>query len=292
MSPSPRRIDVLTAVPTPFHADESLDLGGVREVFTAVAEAGVDGAFIAGTTGEFTALTDDERIDVIAAGVQVFGAEGAYAHVGAATAGQAERLVTRATAVGARKLAAVTPYYFPAPTSALLEYFARLVAAADGAEVYAYLFTARTTTVMTPEILPELARTGLTGIKISGESDESVLRYVKAAPEGFLVLSGNDIAFAELIAAGGVGVISGVSSVFPAPFIELRDALRAGDAAAAAVAKERVVRAVEAVKAGSLTHLKAGLELRGLAAGPVRVAVEGISEADRAALKEALDDLA
>lgn len=128
---------------------------------------------------------------------------------------------------------------------------------------------------------------GVTGVKISGESDASVTRYLASAPAGFPVLSGNDVAFAQLIAGGGVGVISGVSSVFPEPFLRLRDALRAGRTDLTEL-QDDVARVVRLVRAGSLAHLKAGLELQGLPGGPVRAAVESVPEEDRAAIAEEL----
>src|SRR5690606_31049345 len=109
------------------------------------------------------------------------------------------------------------------------------------------------------------------------------------APEDFIVFSGNDIAYAEFINAGGGGIISGVSSVFPEPFIRLRDALRAGDQDAAASYREDIERTVALVNAGSIAHLKAGLELSGLPGGLVRADVESISGADRAAIAREIE---
>ncbi|MGO1770800.1 MAG: dihydrodipicolinate synthase family protein [Microbacterium sp.] len=279
---------LITAVPTPFLDNGDLDLPGTRTLFEAISARGVDGAFVAGTTGEFTALADDERIAVIEAGVKAFGPDRAYVHVGAPTARQAVDLTRRAVAVGATRLAAITPYYLPAPLDATLDYFAQVVEAADGAEVYGYLFGLRTTTAVPHDAMARLAETGLAGVKISGESDESVSAYLANAPTDFTVLSGNDIAFAEFGRAGGAGIISGVSSVFPQPFFAMRDALRAGDEAAVTAASADIARVVGLVKAGSLAHLKAGLELQSLPAGPVRSAVEKAPFEDRAAIAEEL----
>ncbi|MEE6282917.1 dihydrodipicolinate synthase family protein [Georgenia sp. MJ170] len=285
----PSSAQLITAVPTPFNADGTLDRAGTRTLFDAIAVRPVDGAFIAGTTGEFTTLDDDERSTVIDAGLGAFGTDRAYVHVGAAHTRQAVALTRAAVAEGATKLAAITPYYFPAPVEATVDYFRQLVDAANGAEVYAYLFAARTTTEFAHESLPLLAEVGVAGVKISGETDESVSRYLAHAPEGFTVLSGNDVAYADFIGAGGQGIISGVSSVFPEPFIRLRDALVAGDQATAADCREDIVRAVAVVRAGSISHLKAGLELRGLPAGPVRAGVEAIPDADRDAIAREID---
>lgn len=288
MTNQARRPHLITALPTPFTADGALDLEGTQTLFTDVASRPIDGAFIAGTTGEFTALEFDERVEVMRIGLEAFGPERAYQHVGAATTRQAVALTRAAVQLGSRKLAAITPYYFPAPTQAVVDYFAELVRAASGAEVFAYLFEARTTTHCTPEILPLLAEVGITGVKLSGESDESVAAFLAAAPEGFTVFSGNDVSFEALIRAGGDGVISGVSSVFPTPFLQLRDALAAGQTEGTAELADTIRELVAVVKAGEIDYLKGGLEARGMPAGPVRVGVAQLPDDDRAAIAAAV----
>ncbi|MFC3997425.1 dihydrodipicolinate synthase family protein [Nocardiopsis sediminis] len=288
----PAHAQVITAVPTPFTADEELDRDGLAALLTTIRDRGADAVFAAGTTGEFTAVDDNERLEVLRTALEIFGPEGAYAHVGAAAARQAERLTASVVDAGARRVAAITPHFLPAPAAAVVRYYERLVAAAGDAEVYAYLFQARTTTAVAPETLRALADAGVRGAKISGESDASVAAYLEHAPEGFTIISGNDVSFGELIRSGGAGVVSGVSSVFPRPFITLRDALRAGDTEAAAAAQPLVERAVAAVKGGSIAHLKAGLAVQGLPAGPVRVSSDAVTDADLRVLKETADALA
>lgn len=280
--------ELMAAVPTPFRNDGGLDPGAVNELFCSVGESGVDGLFVAGTTGEFTALSDDERVSVIEQAILTVGAERTYAHVGAASAHQAVELTRRAKAVGAQKLAAVTPFYFPAPRAALLRYFEQIMAVADGADVYAYYFEARTTTHMEPTLVRSLAELGLTGMKISGQPNEVVSRFISEAPRGFRILSGNDLEFAEVVEAGGAGVVSGVASAMPQPFVTIRDALQTRDVALVTSMQELAVRAVSSVNYGSLAHLKFALESQGLPGGPVRAAVEDVDPSDKARIREAI----
>jgi 4-hydroxy-tetrahydrodipicolinate synthase len=275
---------VITATPTLFTADESLNLPAIRSHLAWLKEKGVDAIFPAGTSGEFPSLTDDERIQILDIALEVFPADCVYIHVGAATARQAEGIVRRAVEHGATRLAAITPFFQPAPEDQVIEYYTRLVQAAGDAEVYAYLFEARTSTVSNSGILPRLIEAGVAGVKLSGEADDSVRGYLDAAPEGFTVLSGNDISFGWLIQHGGHGIISGVSSAYPEPFVGLRDALIAGDDAAIEQWQAKVKEAVAAVRAGSLTHLKSGIASRGFDASPVRTAVAPVSEDDVAAI--------
>jgi len=283
---------LLSAVPVPFEGNGDLDEKGQETLLRHLKDVGIPGVFVAGTTGEFTALDDDERAAVLQAALGVYGADAVYAHVGAAAARQAERLTTQAVALGARKLAAITPFYLPAGPAALVDYYRRLDAVAGGARIYVYLFAARTGLTVTPDQLAELATIpSVAGAKISGEPTSVVLQYVQAVPDHFEVYSGNDVEFGAFVRAGGTGAVSGVSSVFPRPFLELADALRRGDDLAAGVAQARIAQAVDATAGADIGLLKAVLSLRGLPAGPTRVALDQPTPAQLETLRIAVDDL-
>jgi 4-hydroxy-tetrahydrodipicolinate synthase len=283
---------LLSAVPVPFEANGDLDVNGQTTLLRHLKDAGIGGVFISGTTGEFTALDNDERAAVLSAALEVYGADAVYTHVGAAAARQAESLTAQAVALGARKLAAITPFYLPAGQAALIDYYRRLDAVAGNARIYVYLYAARTGSTVTPDQLAELATIpSVFGAKISGESTSQVLQYVRAVPDGFEVYSGNDIEFGNFVRAGGTGAVSGVSSVFPRPFLDLADALNRSDDQAAALAQDRIKQAVEAVSGADIALIKAGLSLQGLPAGPTRVALDQPTPAQLEALRTAVQDL-
>ena len=119
----------------------------------------------------------------------------------------------------------------------------------------------------------------------------TVLQYVQAVPDDFEVYSGNDIEFGDFVRAGGTGAVSGVSSVFPRPFLDLADALHRSDDQAAAAAQDRIKQAVDAVNGADIALLKAGLSLQGLPAGPTRVALDQPTPAQLETLRTAVQDL-
>jgi 4-hydroxy-tetrahydrodipicolinate synthase len=284
---------LIPAVPVPFAANGDLDVDGLQTLLRAVQASGVDGVFTPGTTGEFTALDDDERMQVIGAALSVFGPERVVAHVGAASARHAQRLAAGAVALGAVNLAAITPYYLPAGGQALIDYYRRLAATAAGARIFVYLFGARSTTTVTPAQLARLAELpAVVGAKISGEPTARVLEYLAAVPAGFSILTGNNHEFADVVRGGGTGCVSAVASLFPAPFVEMADALRRGDEQAAAAAQIRIQHAVDTLGGGSIPLLKAGLAMRGLPGGPCRVALDEPTDGQLQALRTAVADLA
>ena len=61
--------EVLTAIVTPFDANGAVNYERFRELATHLVENGSDGLVVAGTTGESPTLSDDERLELVAAAV-------------------------------------------------------------------------------------------------------------------------------------------------------------------------------------------------------------------------------
>ena len=286
------RANLISALTTLFDQHGAVDLGATRTAYEQLAGSSLDAVFAAGTTGEFVTLTDEERLDVCSAASDAFGADRTYWHVGSASTHQAIQLTQAAVGRGARHLAALTPYYFAATESALLSYYEAVVEQASGLPVYGYLFPARSTTSVDPALLTRIADTGITGVKISGQPYTVVREYLQALSDSNLpVYSGADSEFVEVVEVGGAGVVSGVSSALPKPFLEVRDALRAGNDVALSAARERAHRAITATRQGHLAFLKAVLETRGLPASGMRAPMDPISPADRQQLAADISDL-
>jgi 4-hydroxy-tetrahydrodipicolinate synthase len=212
---------VLSAVPTLFDADGELDAGANRALYKLVAGL-LDGLLVAGTTGEFPALEDAERLSLFELALAELGPDRVIAHIGAPDARHAARLARAAVALGATRIAAITPYYLPARPDEVAGHYRRIRDAAPGPELYAYIFPERTGLTVPPPLLAEVAETaGLAGAKISGSASAELAGYVAAAP-GLRIFSGNDASPWATMRAGGAGVISGRSSAYPEVYGALR----------------------------------------------------------------------
>ncbi|HZZ55266.1 MAG TPA: dihydrodipicolinate synthase family protein, partial [Trebonia sp.] len=165
---------VLAAVPTPFAADGSLDLACARRLYEFLADR-ADGLLVAGTTGEFPALDEDERLVLIDTAIDVLGPDRIIAHIGAPDAYRAVRLAREASLLGASRIAAITPYYLPASPAEVTEYYLRIREAAPEPALYAYIFPERTGLTVAPQQFCELAdAVGLAGAKFSGVAARNV----------------------------------------------------------------------------------------------------------------------
>jgi 4-hydroxy-tetrahydrodipicolinate synthase len=264
VSPAPV---IFSAVPTLFGPDGEVDHGANRALYKLVAGL-VDGLFVAGTTGEFPALEDAERLSLFELALAEAGPDRVIAHIGAPDARHASRLAQAAVALGAGRIAAITPYYLPARPDELAAHFRRIRDAAPDAELYAYIFPERTGLRVPPTLLAEVAEAaGLAGAKVSGSAATDLAGYLAAAP-GLRIFSGDDSHPAATMRAGGAGVISGRSSAYPEVYAALRDETLRHDAA-----QQRRLDRIVALGA-SIGRLKHALQVRGLASADARMTVD------------------
>ncbi|TDC24780.1 dihydrodipicolinate synthase family protein [Streptomyces sp. 8K308] len=269
----PGQRTLVTALTTPFTPGGELDLASARELY-AFAAGTTGQLLVAGTTGEFPALSEGERLLLIELALQEAGADGTIAHVGAPDARGAARLARAAVAAGARRLAALTPYYLPATEDELLDYFSRVREAAGDSELYAYLFPERSGLTVTPEAFGRIAAAcGVDGVKLSGAPSGEVAAYRAAAPAGCQVYSGDDRSLTTVLAEGGAGVVSGCSAALPEPFLRLAEAARAGGGAGELASAQELVNRTVALLGPSIGRVKHAQRLRGLPAGASRMTV-------------------
>ena len=253
---------IFAAVPTLFGPGGELDLDANRALYKFVA-GWVDGLFVAGTTGEFPALEDAERLSLLELALAEAGCDRVIAHIGAPDARHAGRLAQAAVALGATRIAAITPYYLPARSDELIAHYRAIRDAASGPELYAYVFPERTGLPVSPILFARVAETaGLAGAKISGSAAGELAGYVAAAP-GLRFFSGNDANPAATMRAGGAGVISGRSSAYPEVYAALQHEPRAQETL------DRIV-----ALGASVGRLKHALWLRGLGSGAARMTVD------------------
>jgi 4-hydroxy-tetrahydrodipicolinate synthase len=256
---------VFSAVPTLFTSEGEVDSGANRALYKHVAGL-LDGLFVAGTTGEFPALDDSERLSLIELALAEAGPDRVIAHVGAPDARHAARLASAAAALGATQLAAITPYYLPARPDELTAHFGQLRDAVPDLELYAYIFPERTGVRVPPEVFAAVASAaGLAGAKLSGSAAAELAGYVAAAP-GRRMFSGDDSNPAATMRADGAGLISGRSAAYP----EVYAALRSGDPDGRhQLVLDRIVGL-----GASIGRLKYALQLRGLGGTTARMTVD------------------
>lgn len=266
---------VYTAVPTAFDEDGGHDLASTTRLFEHALAGGVDALFVNGTTAEFPALSTAERRANLRRAVEVAGADRVIAHVGAASPYDTRLLTADALELGIRRLSVLTPFYLPSSLDGVREQIVAARTLADDAEYFLYLFPDRTGVHVTPAQAAALIEEfDLAGAKVSIAGADYVSELAGALRSPRTLLSGNDGLMREIVAAGGAGVVSGVSSSVPRPFADLAAAMDAGDASEI----ERIaaeITAIVAVLGPSIAALKLSLAAQGVIAnGACRMAID------------------
>lgn len=278
------RYDILTAIPTAFRRDGSLDLEGSRAIFRYVGESGNEGAFVLGTTGEFPSIDVAEFTAVVEAALaELADRMRVIVHVGQPSAFEAVRLVEIARGLGAKEFAALTPYYLRSSDDAVFDYFRQVSDAVGDGRLYVYIYPARSGNPVSPELLVRLATLpNVVGAKVSELSLDELAAYRAAVPADFELYTGADRDLVAAVGAGAQGVVSGVSSVTPKPFRALADAARTGDEAAITAAQVAVDEVVATI-GGDMARMKEGYRVLGVTDAYCRMALD---EPDAAAKTE------
>jgi dihydrodipicolinate synthase/N-acetylneuraminate lyase len=235
-------------------------------------DAGISGLFVGGTTGEGILLDDDQRHALHAAGVvAVNGRVPVLVHAGTQRTETAAALTRRAAEIGADAVVCVTPWFYGVGDDALLRHFDAVAAAAPDTPFFVYDIPQFAVNAISPALLRRLAAEigSFAGVKSSRVDVQIVRQLVDALPPDKILLAGNESAALGLLALGSDGLISGLSTAVPEPFVALTRAFAAGDMAAAQQ-QQRVINALLALlpSGARLGGIKCVLEERGIPVGP------------------------
>jgi 4-hydroxy-tetrahydrodipicolinate synthase len=224
---------VVTAMVTPFDDQGGLDLDAAAALARWLTEHGSDGLVVAGTTGEGSTLTDDEKLDLwraVAGAVTV----PVIANTGSNDTAHSVHLTREAGACGVAGVLAVTPYYNRPPQSGIEAHF-RAIAEATDLPVMLYDIPVRSGRKISHDVLVRLAHDvpNLAGVKDAAADVAATARLIAAVPGRFEVYSGNDDYTLALLALGAVGVVGVATHWAGIEMAELVAAAVKGDLATA-----------------------------------------------------------
>jgi dihydrodipicolinate synthase/N-acetylneuraminate lyase len=254
---------LVVATVTPLHEDGALDLSSLGAHIRDLVQAGAEGLFVAGTTGEGLLLEEGERIAVVEAATREAGGRVPVVALcsGLSTA-QSAHLARRMREAGADGLAVLTPFYYRVDGAAMVEHFAR-VAEAAVAPTYLYSIPGLTGVSLPVDVLRRLiGHPHFGGLKFSCCDLAQLTAYVGT---GAPVLIGCDSLITGALRRGAAGTVSGTAAAVPAPFSRLFAAIRRGEDPAAV---QEVATRLDALMASlpPIAGYKAALLRRGVIA--------------------------
>lgn len=269
-----------------------LDPGAMRDHVARLVDEGAHGIVACGTTGEFVALSDDERIDAI--GAAVAGADGrvpVIAGTGAYGTDATLRLTQRAAETGAAGAIVILPYYMRPQPHEVTRFY---VDVATGSPIPIMLYNNpanSATTALTASEIAALYREGaIQAVKSTLPTVHQVHEIRSVTDEGFRTFYGSFMAPLEGLAGGAHGWVSGILNVVLKDALHLHAAVSVGDLPAAHAAWERILpykllyTETPIGQVGDIPLWRAVLEERGLHGGHSRRPLLPLTAAQRKAL--------
>jgi 4-hydroxy-tetrahydrodipicolinate synthase len=280
---------VLTALATPFTADGSVDEARLRALVDRSIDGGVHGVVACGSTGEFSALSSDERRLVVETVVdQTARRVPVIAQTGATSTAEAIRLSRHAQSAGVDVVMPVAPYYEPLSIEETLTYL-RAVAGSVDIPVMLYNLPMATGVDLHPDTVGALAREveNIRYIKNTTVDMAQSAQLIHNHGDVIATFVGWDTLLLSALAEGAAGVMAGTANVVPAELVAVYDALSTGNLDEARRAWARVYPLLDAIMAHPfIPAVKAGLEAVGFPIGSPREPVAKLDAAAAARIAE------
>lgn len=280
---------VLVALATPFAADGGVDESRLRALVDRTIDGGVHGVVACGSTGEFSALTVDERRLVVETVVdQTAHRVPVVAQTGSTSTGEAISLSRHAQSVGADVIMPVTPYYEPLSLAETTHYLRRVAGSVD-IPVMLYNLPGATGVDLPPDVVAALARETQNIRYIKNTSPDMAQAAALIHHHGDLVgtFLGWDSLILSSLVSGAAGVMAGTANVVPAEIVAVYDAVTSGDLAAARQAWDRVYPLLDAaLSVNYIAAVKLALDAAGFPVGPTREPVLPLDGAEAARIIE------
>lgn len=166
---------VIVPIITPFTPEEKIDVASLKNLVDYLIDGGVHGIWAAGTSGEFSALTDTERLLVMETVVrQVNGRIPIIGNISATSTKLVINLAKECNGIGLDGLAVTPPYYYDSSQSELLDHFIQ-IKQQSSLPLWVYNIPSTVKTTVEPLTIAKLAKDSIvTGIKDSSGTGEKL----------------------------------------------------------------------------------------------------------------------
>lgn len=209
--------EAFVALVTCFNEDETINYEATRAQVRRQIDAG-NNIMCAGTNGDFSALTFDEKIRLTEEIVsEVSGKSKVIVNAGMPATFETVALAREFEKIGVDGIAVITPFFIDCTQDGLERHF---LSVADSVEtpIYLYDIPARTQNHIEPSTAKRLAdHPNIAGIKDSGGAQETLEEYLQVSREkdSFKVYSGPDHLVYWALENDASGCISGLGNVMP-----------------------------------------------------------------------------
>lgn len=264
---------IIPPVITPLSPDGSFDVHSAERLYRHHLDAGVNGLFLFGSSGEGPLIADAARPAIIRKAVEVVG--GRIPLLVGVLAPSTDGVIAQARVakdLGADAVVVAPPFYFSISQEELLTHF-RLVRETVDLPVFVYDIPQTTKIKVALSTMLQLAREGTAiGVKDSSGDAVGFRRLAVLRPGRFRLFTGSELLVDSVLLQGADGSVPGLANVAPEPFVELYRHWQAGRLAEMREVQERIVRLFEVFVSPSgaptpsyaISAMKIAMQLRGV----------------------------
>ncbi len=215
------------ALVTPFNKDLSIDFNGLARLLNHLEEV-ADYLVVMGTTGESATLTESEKKQILAFVIENTSLPIVYG-IGGNNTNQVIEILKNTQFEGITAILSVSPSYNKPPQRGIVEHY-KLIAKHSPVPVIMYNVPSRTGSNMLPSTTIELSSVeNIIGLKEANTELDQYQSIASGIKETFMLISGDDMNYLNILAVGGNGLISVLANAFPIPFKKATQLFKSGE---------------------------------------------------------------
>ncbi|HIR10680.1 MAG TPA: 4-hydroxy-tetrahydrodipicolinate synthase [Candidatus Fimenecus excrementavium] len=279
------------AIITPFTKEGKVNYPALKTILEYQIAHGTDAIVICGTTGESATLSHEEHTEAIRFTVETVAHRiPVIAGTGSNDTAYALHLSNEAEKIGVDGLLMVTPYYNKASQAGLIKHYTYL-ADRVSTPIIIYNVPSRTGCDVKPETYAELSKHKMIyAAKEASGNISSIAKTISLCEKDFTIYSGNDDQITAIMSLGGKGVISVLSNVAPQVAHDIAAAALAGDFEQSRKLQIEYLELCNALFMDvNPIPVKQAMNMMGFDAGPLRMPLCEMNEANTAKLKAVME---
>lgn len=214
-----------------YDKEGNISVEGVKGLTRYFIEAGVQGVYVGGSSGECIYQGKEERklvLETIMKEAQ--GRLTVIAHVACNNTADSMELAAHAESLGVDAIAAIPPIYFRLPEHAIAKYWNDISSAAPNTDFVIYNIPQLAGVALTPSLYKEMLKNPrVIGVKNSSMPIQDIQTFKAIGGKDTIVFNGPDEQFIGGFMIGAEGGIGGTYGAMPKLFLKALECFKKGD---------------------------------------------------------------
>lgn len=221
---------IFPAMLTPFQENGELDFDMLAVNIEAQLKAGIEGLILAGSLGEASVLTTEEKFELLTYTLDVVKGRGpVLLNLTEGTTKDAVEFAQRAEKMGADGLMVLPPMRYRADDREVVAWF-RTIAQCTRLPILVYNNPVDYSTYITLDMFEELLQEpNIEAVKESTRDLTNITRLRNRFGDRLKILGGVDTICLESLLVGGDGLVAGLVDAFPKETYAIYDAVKKGE---------------------------------------------------------------